>query len=118
MNGMPSGDSPQKALAYYHYLQAHHETNGQVKTWHVDWNSLGWEWGFVAAWTIGLVLWVVQYRSTHRRRDSLYPVDRWAGYTAESAKPGATMFFVATTALFLGIDIAIVVGHLVWGQTF
>ena len=32
MSGMPSGDSPQKALAYYHYLQAHHETNGPVQT--------------------------------------------------------------------------------------
>ncbi len=115
---MPSGDSPQKAEAYYRFLQSHHETNGAVATWRVNWDSLGWEWGFVLIMTVLLVLWAMQYRSTHRRRSGMYPVDRWGGYTSESAKPGATMFFVVSTAIFVAIDIAIVVGHLVWGQTF
>jgi hypothetical protein len=117
MRAMPTGDTPEKAQSYYRFLQSHHETNGEVKSWHVLWDSLGWEWGFAAALIVGFVLWIVQYRSTHRRA-GLYPVDRWAGYTAESARPGATMYFVFATALFLGISIAIVVGHLVWGQTF
>ena len=33
--GMPSGDSPQKAQEYYHYLQAHQQTTQRAATWHV-----------------------------------------------------------------------------------
>jgi hypothetical protein len=117
MSGMPSGDTPVKAQEYYHYLQAHQQTQGPVETWHVLWFSLGWMYWFLLALVIGFLLWVVQYRSTHRRAQ-LYPVDRWAGFTTESARPGATMFFVATTALWVGICIALVVGHIVWGQLF
>ena len=51
------------------------------------WFSLGWMYAFLVAMIIILLLWVVQYRSTHRRAQ-LYPVDRWAGYTTESARPG------------------------------
>ena len=46
---MPSGDSSQKAEEFYNYLLAHHETEHPVKTWHVEWYSLAWMWGFLAA---------------------------------------------------------------------
>ena len=46
---MPSGDTPEKAQQYYQYLQAHHETDGRVDTWTVDWFALAWLWGFVVA---------------------------------------------------------------------
>ena len=45
---MPSGDSPQAAQDYYDYLLAHHQNDGRTATWHVDWVSLAWMWGFVA----------------------------------------------------------------------
>jgi hypothetical protein len=117
MSGMPSGDTPLKANEYYHYLNAHHQTNGRVETWLVDWRSLAWMYGFLVAMVVLLILWVIHYRST-RRRAGLYPVDQWAGYTTESARPGATKFFVVSTAVWVGIGIAIIVGHIVWGQTF
>ena len=34
---MPSGDSPQKADAFYHYLLSKHQTDRRPETWHVDW---------------------------------------------------------------------------------
>jgi len=37
---MPSGDSPNDARDFYLYLQGHHESQGRVETWHVDWLSL------------------------------------------------------------------------------
>src|SRR3954463_5644545 len=74
---MPSGDSPQKAQAFYDYLNAHHETEHRVATWTVDWYALGWMWGFVAALAVILILWVWQYRTT-RQRTGIYPVDSWS----------------------------------------
>ena len=46
---MPSGDSPAKAQQYYDYLQAHQQTMHAAATWHVDWLSLAWLWGFLVA---------------------------------------------------------------------
>ena len=113
---MPSGDSPQKAQAFYEYLQAHHETEHRVATWTVDWYGLAWLWGFVAALSLILIWWIWQYRTT-RQRTGVYPVDSWSGYTSELAGP-ATLFFVLLTAIITGFAVAIIVGHIVHGQTF
>ncbi len=113
---MPSGDTPQKAREYYEYLLAHHETEHRVRTWHVDWLSLAWFWGFVAALAVILLWWVWQYRTT-RHRTRIYPVESWGGYTSELAGP-ATLFFVLLTAVLTGFAVAIIVGHLVNGQKF
>jgi hypothetical protein len=113
---MPSGDSPQTAETYYHYLLAHHESEHRVATWHVDWISLAWMWGFVVALALVLLWWVWQYRST-RHKSPPYPVDSWGGFTSELAGP-ATRFFILLTALVVGFAIALIVGHLVNGQIF
>ncbi len=113
---MPSGDSPQKAQEYYNYLNSHHIIDGRVQTWHVDWLSLAWLWGFLIVMTIGAGLWVKQYRTT-RQRTGIYPVDRFGGWATEAAGP-ATTFFLVKTAFLTAFAIAMVVGHLIWGQTF
>ena len=68
--GMPSGDSPQKAHAYYQYLQAHQESMQRAATWHVRWIDLTWLWGFAIAMSVITLLWVWQYRSTRQDRKS------------------------------------------------
>lgn len=115
-SSMPSGDSPQKAHDFYTYLQAHHETDGRVATWHVDWLSLAWLWGFLLIMIIGLFWWISQYRTT-RQRPGIYPVDSFGGYTSELAGP-ATFFFMLLTLFLTLFAVAIIVGHLVWGQKF
>jgi hypothetical protein len=112
--GMPSGDTPGKAQAYYHYLQAHQQTMQGAATWHVRWVDLAWLWGFVIALSATLLLWVWQYRST---RQKLYPVDSFGGYTTELAGP-STRFFLLFSAISVGWAVALIVGHLVWGQKF
>ena len=84
---MPSGDTPDDARDFYLYLQGHHESQGRVETWHVDWLSLAWLWGFVIVLSVVLLLWVRQYRST-RQRAGIYPLDRFGGWTSETAGPG------------------------------
>ena len=113
---MPSGESPQHAEQFYQYLLAHHETEHPVKTWHVDWMSLAWLWGFASVTIVVLVLWVRQYRTT-RQRTGIYPVDNFGGWTTEAARP-ATGFFLLFTAVVVGFGVALIVGHLVWGQKF
>ena len=113
---LPSGDSPQKARAFYEYLQGHHETESRVATWHVDWTSLAWMWGFVFVLVFALLLWVAQYRTT-RQRSGLYPVDRFGGWTSEAAGP-ATIFFLLFTSVIVAFAVAIIVGHIVYGQKF
>jgi hypothetical protein len=113
---MPTGDSPQKAEAFYHYLLAHHETEHRVETWHVNWLSLAWLWGFVVALSLILLWWVWQYRTT-RHKMGVYPVDSWSGFTTELAGP-ASFFFVLFTAIVTGFAVALIIGHLVNGQTF
>jgi hypothetical protein len=113
---MPSGDTPQKAQDYYNYLLAHHETEHRVNTWTVDWMSLAWVWGFVVALALILFWWVRQYRTT-RQKTGIYAVDTWSGFTSELAGP-ATRFFVLLTAILVGFAVALIVGHLVNGQTF
>jgi hypothetical protein len=114
--GIPSGDSPQKAQQYYHYLQGHSETHYRAATWQVHWLDLAWLWGFVIALVLTILIWVWQYRSTRQKR-ALYPVDSFGGYTTELAGP-ATFFFLALTVLLTGWAVALIVGHLVWGQLF
>ncbi len=113
---MPSGDSPQEVKNYYLYLQGHHETDGRVATWHVDWFSLAWLWGFVIVLVLALLWWIWQYRTT-KHGTGMYPVDRWGGYTSELAGP-ATRFFLLITAVLTAFAVAIIVGHIVWGQKF
>jgi len=113
---MPRGDSPSTAEKYYLYLQGHHESDGRVATWHVDWLSLAWFWGFMIAMSVALILWLLQYRTT-RQRPGIYPVDRFGGYTTELAGP-ATRFFVVLATFLAAFAVAIIVGHLIWGQKF
>ena len=44
-------------------------------------------------------------------------MDSFGGYTTELAGP-ATFFFVLLTLVLAGFAVAIIVGHLVWGQKF
>jgi hypothetical protein len=114
---MPSGDSPQKAQDYYHYLQSRQlEPHGRVETWHVDWNALLWDWGFVIVLAILLLLWVWQYRTT-RTRGGISPIDTWGGYTTERAVHVPWFFYFVTlvTVVFGGV---MVIGHLINGQLF
>jgi hypothetical protein len=113
---MPSGDSPGKAQAYYDYLNGHHIIDGRVETWHVDWLSLAWLWGFLIALVIATLLWVRQYRTT-RTRSGIYPVDRFGAWTSEAAGP-ATVFFIILTVFLTGFAVVLVVSHLIWGQRF
>jgi len=118
--GMPTGDSPQTAEQYYDYLQAHHQTDHEVATWHVHWIDLAWLWGFVIVLVLGILFWVWQYRTTLQRgegRGAMYPVDTFGGYTTEQAGP-ATLFFILLTVVLTGFAVALIVGHLVWGQKF
>jgi hypothetical protein len=113
---IPSGDTPQKAQDYYHYLLSHHETEHRVETWHVDWTALSWLWGFVAALALMLIFWIWQYRTT-RQKTGIYPIDSWSGYTSELAGP-ASLFFLLLCAILTGFAVAIIVGHIVNGQIF
>jgi hypothetical protein len=113
---MPSGESPQAANDYFLYLQGHHQTDGRVATWTVDWVSIAWLWGFLAVIVIGLLWWVRQYRST-RQRTGIYPVDSFGGFTTELAGP-ATFFFLFLTVVLTAFAVAIIVGHIVYGQKF
>jgi fatty acid desaturase len=113
---MPSGESPQHAREFYQYLLAHHETEHRVETWYVDWLSLAWMWGFIAALSVILLWWVWQYRTT-RQKAGIYSVDDWGGYTRELARP-VTRFFVLFTAIVTGFAVALIVGHIVNGQIF
>jgi len=113
---MPTGDSPQKVRDYYLYLQGHHQSDGRIATWHVDWLSLAWLWGFVIVLAAVLIWWIWQYRTT-RQRTGIYPVDSFGGFTSELAGP-ATRFFVLLTVILTGFAVALIVGHIVWGQKF
>ncbi len=114
---MPRGDSPQKAQQYYHYLQSKELVpHGRDATWHVDWTSLAWMWGFVVVLSVILILWVRQYRST-RQIPGISPLDSWAGYTTEAAGP-ATTYFLVLTAVVVVFGGVMVVGHLISGQKF
>jgi hypothetical protein len=113
---MPTGDSPDKVEQYYRYLQGHHEADHPVATWHVEWMALAWLWGFLIVLALGILLWVWQYRTT-RQRTGIYPVDSFGGYTTELAGP-ATLFFLLLTLVLAGFAVALIVGHLVWGQKF
>lgn len=112
----PKGDTPEKVREFYLYLQGHQETTHRVATWHVDWMSLAWLWGFVIALIAVLVLWVMQYRTT-RQRTGLYPVDSFGGWTTEGAGP-ATLFFLLFTILIVVFAAVLIIGHIVYGQKF
>ncbi|MDX6409859.1 MAG: hypothetical protein QOE13_2930 [Gaiellaceae bacterium] len=113
---MPTGDTPEKVQQFYSYLNGHQETTHPVQTWHVDWMSLAWLWGFASILILVLLLWVKQYRTT-RQHAGIYPVDSFGGWTTEAARP-ATRFFLLLTAIVIGFAVALIVGHIVWGQKF
>jgi hypothetical protein len=114
--GIPSGQSPEKAEKYYHYLQGHQETMQRPATWQVHWLDLAWLWGFALALMLAILLWLWQYRTTRQKR-GIYPVDSFGGYTTELAGP-STFFFLALTLILAGWAVALIVGHIVWGQKF
>jgi hypothetical protein len=114
--GIPSGDSPQKAQQYYHYLQGHQETLQRADTWHVHWIDLAWLWGFLIVLILTILLWIWQNRTT-RQRTGIYPVDSFGGFTTELAGP-ATFFFIVLTIVLSGWAVVMIVGHIVWGQKF
>jgi multisubunit Na+/H+ antiporter MnhC subunit len=112
----PKGDTPEQVRQFYLYLNGHQETTHPVQSWHVDWMSLAWLWGFVIVLTLVLLLWVRQYRTT-RQRGGIYPVDSFGGWTTEAARP-VTGFFLLLTAIIVGFAVALIVGHIVYGQKF
>jgi hypothetical protein len=112
MSGMPS-----KPDAYYHYLQAHHQSDHPVQTWQVDWGALWWLWGFVVAICLITLLWIRQYRTTRQRHGGLYSTDTWSGYTSELAGP-ASLFFLVFSAIVVAGAVVLIAGHLIWGQKF
>jgi hypothetical protein len=111
-----SGGMPKQPDAYYHYLQAHHQSDHPLKMWGVDWMSLAWLWGFVIVLVLAILLWIRQYRST-RQRTGVYPIDSWSGYASELAGP-ATPVFLLLSAIIAAFAVVLIVGHLVWGQKF
>jgi hypothetical protein len=114
--GMPKGDSPQKAQAYYHYLQGHQETMQAPATWHVRWLDLAWLWGFVIVLSLVILWWIWQARTT-RQRTGIYPVDSFGGYATELAGP-ASLFFLLLSVIIAAWAVILIVGHIVWGQKF
>jgi ABC-type multidrug transport system fused ATPase/permease subunit len=113
---MPSGESPQHAKEFYEYLLAHHQTERPVKTWYIEWLSVAWMWGFLAALAVILVLWIRQNRTT-RQKTGIYAIDTWSGFTSEVARP-ASLFFIVLSGILVGFAVAMIVGHLVNGQIF
>jgi hypothetical protein len=110
-----SGGMPKQPDAYYHYLQAHHQSDHRLTMWGVDWTSLAWLWGFVVVLVVIMLLWIRQYRTTRQRE--VYDVDTWSGYATELAGP-ATTFFIVLSGVVTAFAVALIVGHLVWGQKF
>jgi hypothetical protein len=112
----PKGDTPEKVHDFYEYLNGHQQTTRPIESWNVDWMSLAWLWGFLIVLVVALLLWVRQYRTT-RQRIGIYPVDRFGGWTSEAAGP-ATLFFLLFAAFVVAFAVAIIVGHIVYGQKF
>jgi len=113
---MPRGDSVHTVQQYYDYLQARQlSPHGRTETWHVDWTSLGWFWGFVIALSLILLVWIRGYRST--RPPAISPLDRWGGYTTEGAGRVHFVFWVFTIAV-VAFGAEFVIGHLISGQVF
>jgi hypothetical protein len=114
---MPTGDSPQTVHDYYLYLQGRQlEPHGRTETWHVDWTSLAWMWGFVVVLALILVVWIRDYRSSHPQT-GISPLDRWGGYTTEAAGR-VPIFFWLFMLVIVAFGAEFVIGHLVSGQLF
>jgi hypothetical protein len=114
---MPKGDSVQQVHDYYLYLQQRQlEPHGRVQTWHVDWSALAWLWGFVVILCLVVLVWIRDYRSTHRQT-GISPLDRWSGYTTEAAGRVPFFFWLLTLAI-VAFGAEFVIGHLVSGQMF
>ncbi|MEA2312909.1 MAG: hypothetical protein QOE28_2877 [Solirubrobacteraceae bacterium] len=114
---MPRGDSLQQVHDYYLYMQGRQLTpHGRTETWHVDWVSLAWLWGFVAVACLVAVVWIRDYRSTHPQT-GISPLDRWSGETTEAGARVPFFFWLVTLAV-VAFGAEFVIGHLVNGQLF
>jgi hypothetical protein len=114
---MPKGDSPRVAHDYYEYLQSRQlAPHGRTETWHVDWTSLTWLWGFVLVLCVFIALWIRDYRSTHPQT-GISPLDRWSGYATE-AGASVPVFFWVVTLVVVAFGAEFVIGHLISGQMF
>jgi hypothetical protein len=114
---MPSGESPQHALQYYHYQQSQQLVpHGRDATWHVDGTALAWMWGFIVVLVVLLWAWVTSYRST-RHKGGIFPVDTWGGFTSEQAGPATRFFFIVVLPIVV-LGTVMVVTHLIYGQKF
>jgi hypothetical protein len=114
---MPKGDSVQKVHDYYLYLQGHQlAPHGRTETWHVDWTSLRWMWGFALVLSLIFVVWVRDYRSSHPPT-GIAPLDRFGGFTTEAAGRVPFSFWVVTIVI-VACGAQFVIGHLISGQLF
>ena len=114
---MPKGDSVQKVQDYYLYLQGRQlAPHGRTETWHVDWSSLAWLWGFVIVICVVAVVWIRDYRSTHPQT-GISPLDRWSGYTTEAGGRVPFFFWLVTFGV-VAFGAEFVIGHLISGQAF
>jgi hypothetical protein len=114
---MPRGDSVQTVNDYYQYLQARQLTpHGRTETWHIDWVSLRWFWGFVIVLALILLVWIRDYRSSWVKT-GISELDRFGGYATEAAGRVPLSFWVFTI-LVAGFGAEFVIGHLISGQLF
>ena len=113
---MPTATRPRRSKDFYLYLQGHQQTTHPVQTWHVDWMSLAWLWGFVVVIVVvlaalGQAVPDDEAAHGHLSGGQLRRLDDG------SAGP-ATGFFLLFTAIVVGFAVALIVGHIVWGQKF
>ena len=117
---MPSGDSPEEVAAVLPLPAGPPvETDtAQSQTWHVDWLSLAWLWGFVIVLSSCCSSgWIRQYRTTRAAARASSPWTRLGGYTTEARRARVPFFFLFT-AVVVVFAIVLIVGHLVYGQMF
>ena len=112
---MPSGESPQHA-AFYDYLQAHQQTMYKPDTWHVAGSTLRGCGASSIVLCAVLIWWVWQYRST--RQAGRHLRGGHVGRIHDGAGAGRRRFFFLLTVVVVGWAVALIVGHLVWGQKF
>ena len=114
--GMPSGDSPAKAQAYYHYLNAHQLTMQRPATWEVRWLDLAWLWGFVIVLSLVLLLLGLAVPLDPAEGGHL-PGGQLRRLHDGARRPG-DVFFLLLTVIVTAFAVVLIVGHIVWGQKF
>ena len=90
---LPKGDSPEDVRSSSTTIcTAINRPTHAVATWHVDWLSLAWLWGFV----IVLASCCSSGSGSTARLASatgIYPVDSFGGYTTEQRRPGHALLY-------------------------